>query len=761
MLNDVKSLYDLGGAIILLHPKSKRPVGNAWQTGPRALWSYLEKNYRDHNLGIRLGEPSRLSDGTYLIALDCDVKSQDPAHIIEMEKLLAAYHPMILNAPYVLSGRGGGSRHYYIRVKDLPASGRIGESKHKCKVKMPSVKPGQAERDALTSKEIADGIRIRNAWEVDLFSTGKQVAVPPSIHPDTGKEYRWGVGIKCLDDIPLVELGEAPKSLRVTNYNVKIDDTVDLFTLRLSDRMFALITSMQGLDDEPYHGDRSRAVNAAIWALIQCGLSDVQIASVLTDSNYDLSECALDRGKGDRKAAVKWLMPQIQKARVERVASDFRGEYQGDDVLTPAQAEAQAEAIIDWKGELKRDQSQKIRASMYNCLLILKNVPERRVFGYDVFGDRKVYISKPPWKLSGERFNQDITDVDYTEISRWIQANPEFMFPEFEPKKIRDVVHKLCMDNHFHPVRDYLKGLEWDGVKRLDTWLEYYCGAKGPRDYIRAVSRKTLTGAVARVMRPGIKFDYVLILEGKQGIGKSNVLRTLAGDAWFTDTLTGIEDKTGIECILNRWVVEVGEMGTAKKADIDVLKAFLTRQEDRARPAYGVEVKSWPRQCIFVGTTNMDEYLKDETGNRRFWPVKCTGTIKVDEIKNDRDQLWAEALVCFNAGEKLYLEDDIKTVAEIEQSARIWTDELDNKVAEFLDAQNPIENDGDLNIYAGFAMSELFERLPHSGQNRGSLDGSMQHRLGKILKNRGFEKRNVSEKGIQTKKWRKILLEVG
>jgi predicted P-loop ATPase len=242
----------------------------------------------------------------------------------------------------------------------------------------------------------------------------------------------------------------------------------------------------------------------------------------------------------------------------------------------------------------------------------------------------------------------------------------------------------------FHPVRKYLENLKWDGQKRLDTWLIDYCGAVDDnQDYVKAVGRKTLCAAVARVFKPGIKFDHVLVLEGVQNIGKSGVCRILGGE-WFADFKMNAAEKDTVQMMQGKWIVEMAELHAARQTDLDTLKAFLTRQVDEARFAYGRLPGQYPRQGIFIATYNPGPdgtYLKDDTGNRRWWPVRCNGVPLGSRYFNFagltviRDQLFAEATARWKAGEALTMEtvklQDAATIAQSQRHAEHpWVDRI-------------------------------------------------------------------------------------
>lgn len=236
------------------------------------------------------------------------------------------------------------------------------------------------------------------------------------------------------------------------------------------------------------------------------------------------------------------------------------------------------------------------------------------------------------------------------------------------------------------PLTDYLQGLKWDGVPRLDTWLYEYLGTP-QTEYARAVGRKFLIGAVARALRPGCKMDTMLVLEGEQGTGKSTALRYLFGDRFFIDHLPDFQSKDSFQQLQGAWCVEVAELSAVSKADIADVKQFLSRLVDKFRPPFGRLPISIPRRTVFGGSVNPEEgagYLRDPTGARRFWPV-ATENIHLPELLEDRDQLWAEAVVAYGAGESWHLTDPgVIAAAQEEQAARRDVDPWETPIQEYL-----------------------------------------------------------------------------
>jgi len=244
-----------------------------------------------------------------------------------------------------------------------------------------------------------------------------------------------------------------------------------------------------------------------------------------------------------------------------------------------------------------------------------------------------------------------------------------------------DVVSDRARRNRLHPVRDYLVELVWDGTPRIDEWLITYAGAPDT-PYVRAVSRLVLVAAVRRVRTPGVKFDEMPILEGEQGSEKSSALRVLAvRDEWFADDLPLAADTRGqMEATAGKWIVEAGELKGMGRADVTLLKGYLSRQVDQARMAYGRKATIVPRQFVIVGTTNeINGYLRDTTGNRRFWPVRIQ-RFDLDRLRSDRDQLWAEAAALEGRGESIRLDPKLYSAAAVEQQAREIEDPMEAQV---------------------------------------------------------------------------------
>ena len=283
----------------------------------------------------------------------------------------------------------------------------------------------------------------------------------------------------------------------------------------------------------------------------------------------------------------------------------------------------------------------------------------------------------------GESYPRRWHDVDTLGLA--VRLQPEL---PVATGHVHDGVLIVAMNNRFHPVRDYLSGLVWDGTLRIDDWLVTYAGANGddstPLPYLQAVGSKWLISAVARVFKPGCKVDHMLILEGTQGARKSSLFAALAGD-WFCDDLPDVNNKDAAIQLAGTWILEIAELDALSRAEATRVKSFLSRSVDKYRPPYGRTAQTFPRQCVFAGTTNGSEYLRDGTGGRRFWPVTA-GKMDIAAVTRDRDQLWAEAVHRFRSGEPWWITDaETVSMAEGEQERRYHSDPWEAPIAKYVE----------------------------------------------------------------------------
>ena len=302
-----------------------------------------------------------------------------------------------------------------------------------------------------------------------------------------------------------------------------------------------------------------------------------------------------------------------------------------------------------------------------------------------------------------------------------------------------DAVRRVAGDNSSHPVRNYLNGLTWDGVERSSTWLIDYLGVEDSL-YTRAVGRKWLVSAVARIMEPGCKVDVCLILEGKQAKGKSTALRAIAGNEWFSDNLGDISNKDTLLSFRGRWIVEIAEIDRIFIRESSEIKDFISKQSDVFRPPYGREAVEVPRQFVFGGSTNKDDYLRDETGGRRFWPVPV-GDVNVDALRRDRDQLWAEAVWLYREGEMWWIspqDEELARQTEAAQRARYEGDPWEQAVLAYVEKM-----DGKPLLAEDILVNQIGKRLAE-------ITKQDRNRVAKMLHSFGLVRKSVRREGRVT-----------
>lgn len=323
-----------------------------------------------------------------------------------------------------------------------------------------------------------------------------------------------------------------------------------------------------------------------------------------------------------------------------------------------------ADQDLDWITLLAQDDSGKYKKTINNLIIILQNDPQLkgRIIT-DEFANRGLVNGAMPWNpQKGKRWWTDSDDSG----ALWYVEN---YYSITDRGRLADALAIVGGQNRVNEVKRYLDSLSWDGVKRVDTLLSDYLGAEDT-PYTRAVIRKALTAAVARALSAGIKYDCMPILTGPQGIGKSTFLSILGGE-WFSDSLTSFEGKEAAEMIQGTWINEVGELTAFTRQETESIKQFLSKKDDIYRAAYGRRTEKYPRRCVFFGTSNAGEFLKDTTGNRRFWPVDVgvyTAKKSVwEELPRERDQIWAEAKMYWMLGESLFLPKELEVLATEQQ----------------------------------------------------------------------------------------------
>jgi hypothetical protein len=338
-----------------------------------------------------------------------------------------------------------------------------------------------------------------------------------------------------------------------------------------------------------------------------------------------------------------------------------------------------------WLGLCVTDDSGRVIPNHANLMVALRAAPELNdAFAFDEMLMAPVLRRELPIAPNGEgastgHLPRPMRDTDVSQLQEWLQ---HCGMPKIGKDQTHQAVDPRAQECAFHPVRNYLDSLVWDRRERIGSWLTTYMGAEAT-PYAAKIGQFFLIAMVARIFEPGCKVDYMPVFEGEQGVQKSTACSVLAGK-WFSDGLPDIHHKDASQHMRGKWLIEVAELSAISKADTEALKTFVSRTEERYRPSYGRKEVIEPRQCVFVGTTNKTTYLKDETGARRFWPVKV-GEINLAALKRDRDQLLAEAVARYRAGEHWW-PDAVFEQAHIksQQEARYEGDPWEERIAEFV-----------------------------------------------------------------------------
>lgn len=386
-----------------------------------------------------------------------------------------------------------------------------------------------------------------------------------------------------------------------------------------------------------------------------------------------------------------------------------------------------------------------VRACVSNAITILRCDP--RWFGviaWDEFGEEVVTQTDPPWHAydgTGSTIG-GWTEQDSTRLHSWFHRAYGMRISETDCVAALRVA---AMAHSFHPVRDYLRSLHWDGTARIESWLTRYLRVVDS-PYVRAVGAAFLVGLVARVMRPGCKVDTMLVIEGEQGARKSTALAVLAGDAWYLEISGGIDPKETPIQMRRKWLIEVGELASMRKTDVDTFKGFLSRTSDNYRPPYAKAAKDFARHCLFAGTTNQHAYLHDETGGRRFWPVRVAGVVDIDALKRDRDQLLAEAVHLYDSAHPWHLTDaTVLQAAKAEQDDRYQDDVWQQTVAGWLLASPHRASNG---VTVAEVLAGALDLEP---RYRGRAEAT---RAGAILRRLGWLPRQETRDGVRLRIYR-------
>lgn len=784
LLETIKPFVEAGFAIHWLHPREKKPIGDNWQERPVATFEALQRRFHaDNNVGVRLGDFSRVGGG-YLHVLDIDIRKPEAA--AEAWAKLRELFPDVKFTllPSVISGSGGESRHLYF-VTDRPFRSK----------KLAKSAGWEMVHDPRKGREVR-----KHDWEIELFGAPKQVAMPPSIHPDSGLPYRWEREFDFVD----LEFGGGPvipaSALEGAGAGADPDDDFEANDnrLELSEDEARDILALLPLDYWCEDRDGWRSVGMALKHEFGDAGYDLweefSRQSTKFDGKDQRAVWKSFKGKTSRPIRMATLKAAANEVKLAGLADEFDEVDEFDDesetdefdtllIETPAAAsdndwdggpdEPETENKLAWKSLLDLTDEGGIRPTLHNLRLIVENdIRTRGVVAFNEFTQEIVQLGKPGVKdpkrknqakpfcqLTGpswtllDKVNGDFWTEDKDNAIRAIIEAPKtqggygFKVPDRDLRAAIDIVGRL---NGFHPVRSYLNELQWDGVPRVEQLFVDYLGA--PDDaYTRAVGRLMMVAGVARVHEPGSKFDFAVILQGLQGRRKSTFISVLA-KSWFSELEGDFEDsKAMVEAMQGAWILEMPELGGFVRADVRHIKAFVSRRSDKVRLAYAKRAQEYHRQCIFIGSTNDDKFLKDDSGNRRFWPIRCTvDSIDTDRLADEVDQLWAEALHLYRAMRKaqphgwlpLYLvdEDAQSIAARLQESARVESadDAVAGQIAAWLSkpiVSGSMDDDFDENgkpVYRNeTCLVEIW--VDCLGKERGTYDQQKAQMLGRAM----------------------------
>jgi predicted P-loop ATPase len=528
---------------------------------------------------------------------------------------------------------------------------------------------------------------LRDFPGIEFKTAGRQVVGPGSFHAGAAAHYRILVGS------PAGKVADAPAAL--------------LELLKKSDVPFAEAAGIGSYVNDAATQERyvSWLVNAAEPSIEGKGGDNNAFKVAAHGRDLGLPPATtleLMLAHWNERCLPPWELEEL-KTKVENAYKFAKGAVGNQhpaaafEALSAAPPPKEKEPAISW---VTAGPNRKIVKCFQNLINYMR-LPAgglHKIFAFNEFTGRIEFVSPAPWHKGRMPAYHGVSDHDLKLCKGYLATRHGF---EASLVDIESAITNVAYHERFHPVQRYLRELRWDGVPRLDTWLRDYLGAVdgGYPDYLAAVSRKVICAAVARALRPGIKFDHVLVLEGAQDLGKSSVVEILGGE-WGSDAPVDPHSRDTVDALQGRWIVEMAEMEVLRKTDEDALKAFITRKTDRVRLAYGRSTGEYPRQSIFIATKNPradGTYLKDDTGNRRWWPVRCEpdadtkglAQVNFKGLKAVRDQLFAEAVVLMTKRppEELYMETaELKTQAAAvvgqRHAAHEWAERIEGWIAE-------------------------------------------------------------------------------
>lgn len=620
----------------------KQPAHGGWT---KELAPMPVAHYRDgSNLGLRMGlQPS----GRFLIALDVDCPE-----VTELLKIADnSEWPDTLVAK---TGRLDGGYHFLFT--------------------WPTTVPFPD-----------NGVKLRgpdgNKTQIDIRSEGGQIVVAPSTHPDTGGRYEW------VTEHPIAELPESIARTilarqRKGSFNsarVNSRASANAYSPSPIANVGDPLAVASAIDSGTVGGPELSPVSDGRFRTICRRLSNRDIPVAVAFENL-LRGTALAEpgGRDDVLTRMAWhLARELPNADPDSIAKHFEQSLSLMHTLAPFAAPCDMAlkfrtAVAKQASEVPEIQllcsaTGTPTACTHNILQVLRG--DKDIQGrltYDAFSNRVMIARALPWDIRAGRgadcyFPREYVDDDGTHLTAHLMAVHRL---NLKTNNVYEALQAVAREHSYHPVQEYMLGLKWDGVPRIDTWLIDYVSAED-KPFVRKVGAWWLMSAFMRIADPGCQADYCLILEGLTGRGKSQAFKALVGPAWFSDSLApGLGKESAIDTA-GKWVIELAELSAIRSIkDVNQVKAFITRCADRYRVPYGKVAQDFKRQCVFAGTTNDSEYLQDTTGNRRFWPVTVGDKdVDIEALKAVRDQLWAEAAYRAATGERYWPKDEVERTA--------------------------------------------------------------------------------------------------
>lgn len=495
---------------------------------------------------------------------------------------------------------------------------------------------------------------------VDIRADGGLFIAPPSIHA-TGRQYEWASG-RALGEVPIAPIPQ--------------------WLLTLVRALAAKRTRRIDPDDPIPDGSRNDTLTSLAGVMRRKGFGEGAILAALLDTNAQRCTPPLD------EVEVKTIVSSIMRYRPGTWSGQVRpdgtpdvaGRLQADG--TPAAPPTVAPGDGNWEMELVYDHKMRVKGTVPgNAALLLTNLPEwKGCLQFDAFNNRIDWMREAPPVEGLQRPSGEFVDHHVLYVQQWLA---KYRNVEFAKGSTQDAIISAARNNWVHPLQDYLNSLVWDGVPRLSRWLTTYLGSEHT-PYTKAVGEWWAISAVARAMKPGCQVDHMLILEGVQGCGKSTAARILAGE-WFLGSLPDLRNlERAADALNGHWIVEMGELDAMRGSTMTRTKNFLTQPTDTYRAAYARFKETHRRSCVFIGTTNEANYLRDATGARRFWPVRVK-RLNRKELIVDRDKLWAEALYLYHNGAEWHPSQEHVSLLKAEQDERYETDPWEELIGDWLE----------------------------------------------------------------------------